>query len=359
MNKNQGIKQDINFLEKPLWFPVRGVSVQAEDEQESDAENGVEKIRWFKDVSGYKYKYLEALGKPSKVDIMILYYLLMYSQDREYKEEIKITKYALLAGCGIVPTKERKQRLKRSLDIWQGVKIEFTGSFYDGKKYDWISFGIIDVHSCEENSKSITIRFNKEWLQVVRNSGFYKYISFKNMRLLRSPVAMRLYEVLSKSFYQKNDFKISAQKLAAKMPLPEKHYSKIKEKIIPAVNKINQKTELNIKLQTKKTGKNDGLFTFTKLQKSMLQHMQNERNGYSAPTPESPVNVDYDKEIPRLLGQLSETEQKRVEEAFKGHITENQVLMKKYKKDGFENAIIKKVYLSFIRQQISNQGANE
>ena len=78
------IKQDINFLEYPLWF--------------LDVRHDGKGFVW-KDREGYEYR--SGYTPPDKVDILILLYLLQKSQQENYKERIICTKYEILKACDL------------------------------------------------------------------------------------------------------------------------------------------------------------------------------------------------------------------------------------------------------------------
>lgn len=105
------IKQDINFLEYPLWMQSNEVA----------------------EINGYKYECSDNV--PTKVDAIFLYCILMLCQQQDWQHRIITSQYKILTLCGIVPNKERRQRLKESLVTWENVKIEFQGTFLNNKEY--------------------------------------------------------------------------------------------------------------------------------------------------------------------------------------------------------------------------------
>lgn len=245
------IKQDVNFLEYPLWIPK---------------ERDLPKTFEMTDIDGFKFESF--YGVPGKVDILILYFLLLESQDHGYKRRLKLSAYHILKGCGIAVTQEKKERLKTSLEKWKRVVVSFAGTFYDGKNYGKIEFNIIDAWKESPDKKNIEIVISEDWLCKIQHSNFFKLLSFSEMRQLRSPIALRLFEILSKSFHKREVWQISAHKLADKIPLSTKFYSQITRQIIPAVKIISQKTSLNIQVEVNKTGKNEGVFVFRKVKKN-------------------------------------------------------------------------------------------
>ncbi|MFW5916396.1 MAG: replication initiation protein [Bacteroidota bacterium] len=339
MADKQTIKQNINFLEKPLWFP---------------AERNKQIVYEMTDELGYTYE--SSMGVPSKVDMLILYYCLLESQKKGFTTEIDVSFYQVLKGCGIKANNEKKSRMIESLSRWKRVTITFHGNFYDGKKYHTVIFGILETAKVSQDKKRVNIRFNKDWLATIKDSNFFKFISFSDMKHLRSPVAIRLYEILGKSFYKREKWTISAQKLATKIPLSEQYYSLIERKIRSSVNIINEKTDLNLIFKSEKKSKNDGLFTFQKVRKSMLEHMRNGQNGQSrGDKSEPPEQKDYDAEIEKLLQRLSGGERENIENEFMKHIGGNPYLLKKYKQGGTDSSTIKRTYYSYLKKRVENE----
>lgn len=343
MADKQTIKQNINFLEKPLWFP---------------AERNRQTVYEMTDEHGYMYE--SSMGIPSKVDMLILYYCLLESQKKGFAAEIDVSFYQVLKGCGIKANNEKKSRMIESFSRWKRVTITFHGNFYDGKDYHTVIFGILETAKVSQDKKRVNIRFNKDWLATIKDSNFFKLISFSDMKHLRSPVAIRLYEILSKSFYKREKWTIGAQKLAAKIPLSEQYYSLIERKIRSSVNIINEKTDLNLTFNSEKKSKNDGVFTFQKVRKSLLEYMRSGQNGKKddEPEPESLEQKDYDAEIEKLLQQLSAAEREKLENEFMDHIAGNPYLQKKYKQEGLGNGTVQKTYYAFIQRRLKIESPN-
>ena len=244
---NDKIKQDINFLEYPIWQPAQ--------------RNQPERSK-FTNIEGYKYE--ASGGIPSKVDMQFLYSMLHLSQSKNWNYELIFSEYYILNFCGMAPSKERKKRFKESLEKWKRVTISFSGTFYDNKEYLYMEFGIIDSWKIQKNDNKLKISLNKDWVQKVKNSKFFKYISFDQIKKLKSPLALRLYEILCKTFFQRTSWEINVLKLAQKIPMSEIYFSDIVPKIKAATKRITEKTDLNISLKVIKQGRGKGKFIFTK-----------------------------------------------------------------------------------------------
>jgi hypothetical protein len=266
------IKQDINLLERPLWFPVKPKIME-------------EGKIYIYEKNGYKIKFM---GIPNHTDALFLNYLVGLCEEKGFKVEIHTTEYEILNTClGNVGGFQYNQ-LKEALEKWKGVLIEFKGTFYDGEKYQFMVFGIIDAAEVKENGE-LYIRFNKEFIEIIKNSQFYKYINFEEYKSLDKPTARRLYELLIKNFYNRNTWKIEIMKLADKMTPQEliayKLYPAwIKKRIKSALEEINKKTSLNIEFEIKTNKKEQKICIFKRevhKQKPLQQDSSFVRGKYS------------------------------------------------------------------------------
>ena len=252
---DKNIKQDINMLEYPLWM-----------QDEKIVSKLGENIGFvWTDREGYEYRC--GYKPPTKLDAIFLLYLLYRSQKNGWKEEIELSRYEILKNCGFKSIRPADyKRLEDSFDRWKMVGVRYKGTFYDGKSYITLSFGIIDTWKVEEKTKKLYIRFNKEWLTRIKNSTYFKYIDFERVKLLRSPLSLRLYEILIKSFQNRDEWRIECMRLAEKIPLKARYPSHVVAKVKAATNRINKYTDLNIHLDVEKSG-SKMLLVFRKMDK--------------------------------------------------------------------------------------------
>jgi len=233
------IKQDINFLEYPLWFPVPN----------SD-ENGM----IWRDRIGYIYR--AGYKSPDKTDAIILFYLLLKSQENDYKQKMKLSRYEILKECGFPNDGWYRERLEDSLRRWNNVSIEFKGAFYDGQTYKTIGFHVLSNYRIgETKDKRVTILFDKDFLLKIKESSFFKYINFNQYKAIKRPVSLRLFEELCKSFKGRDVWEIDLVKLGTKLPLSKRkvhfcgeekeimYHSDVLVKLKPAINEINKLAE--------------------------------------------------------------------------------------------------------------------
>jgi len=256
------VKHDINFLEHPIWF---------QDKEQKEASI-------WKDNNGYIYR--TGLKAPTKADIIFLYYLMLQVQKRDWEDTIFTTSYKIIKDCELNKSKYWRNRLKESLKRWENVRIEFEGTFYNGTNYQTLHFGIIDAWGIKEETKKLWIRFSPEWLLKIKESNFFKYLDFNQVKALRSPLTLRLYEILIKSFQSRDIWEIDALKLAAKIPMAEKSPAHIIPKIQASTNRINEKTSLRLALNVIRIKRGEAKFVFKKLKDKTVDILSTQGTEY-------------------------------------------------------------------------------
>jgi plasmid replication initiation protein len=244
------LKQDMNFLEYPLWFQNSRLAAQ---QDEGYVWRGRERFVYR---TGYK--------PPTKTDYMFLCCLLLTSQQAGWHAEVETTRYEVLKACGMVPGKKSYERLKDGLTRWKMVGLEFRGVFYDGKDYKIMQFGIIDDWDIEQETRRLRVRFNQKWMACVKASRFFKFLDFKEMKQLHSPLSIRLYEILTKAFQARRVWEIDALKLAGKIPLAKKYASDVVLRIRPALKRINKYTSLHLSMTVRHPKRGRAVLVFKK-----------------------------------------------------------------------------------------------
>ena len=257
MHKTKVIKQDINFLDKPIWF-------------QNIRHDGLGSV-WI-DVEGYEYRTGYKL--PDKVDMLFLLCMLQKAQNLEYQNKITTSRYEILKICGLCGKRPEYYypRLEDSLKRWKNISIEFHGTFYNGQHYSTIGFGIIDDYQIDKINKHLIVKFNENWLLKIKESTFFKYINFEYYKALKRPGTRRLYELLCKTFKGRDTWSIGLVKLGNKLTLSPRtvltksgtkhvmYASDVLVAVKPAINELNKLAA--IPDITEKTGiLTDDLFT--------------------------------------------------------------------------------------------------
>ncbi len=244
------IRHSINLLEYPLWFQDEKLASASEDG-----------FIW-KDIEGYIYRC--GYKTPVKTDVIFLLYLLLQSQQADYTQVVTISRYQILHSCGLKMNSKSYERLADSLERWKMVGIKFSGSFYDGKAYQTINFGVIDSWEIDKVTKNLKVYFSPKFIEMMLGKGFFKYINFSEFKQLHSPLATRLYEILCKSFHGRDIWEIDAVKLAEKIPMKERYPAHIIPKIQTAVSRINQCTQTTFSITPRQISRGHTILAFQK-----------------------------------------------------------------------------------------------
>ena len=238
MKKKQLVKIDINFLEYPNFLIACRTNIKS--------------LTIEKPHGTYHISTTEKADRlPDRVDKIILYYLLL-----QKKKNIQITRYRIVKDVFEVEkgsVTSYYNRVIKALERWTWVGIKFEGVFYEGDGYTKRVFHIIDSFKLSKKDKrgeELTIRINRDFFEQLEHTDFFKTIDFTEFKKLRKPVSARLYEILIKTFKDRENWKIGIILLAEKMTLTTiKYPSDILKKLWPAVREINKKTKLKFKME--------------------------------------------------------------------------------------------------------------
>lgn len=307
MTTKEMVRHNVNFLEYPMWFQDKELA--------ETFENG---FVW-KDLEGYVYR--SGYKIPTKTDAIFLLYFLYQCQIGGYTQDLTFTRYQVLKECGLSIDSKWYKRLQESLDRWLRVDISFQGKFYDGKEYQHIAFHIIDAWSIDKKTKALKIHFSPLFLKMMKGKGFFKYINFQEFKSLRSPLATRLYEILSKCFVQRDVWEIDSVKLATKIPMKERYPARIIPKIKTAVNRINENTDAQYELHVRRPERGKAIFSFHKIRKADKKASPNSSRDLRLPDTE---------EFKALVNMLPER--------MRGYKTILNMLQKAYNKHGYKYA---------------------
>lgn len=264
------VKQDINFLEYPLWF------------QDGHATEVGENGYLWEDREGFIYR--AGYKPPIKTDAIFLMYLMLRCQSEGWASSITLTRFEILKACGMGTSKQNYDRLADSLARWKMVGIEFEGTYYTGSDYITVNFGIVDAWELNHTTKELTVHFSPFWIKHVRSSTYFKLLDFEQIKAFTSPLASRLYELLIKTFQGRSVWKIDAKKLAVKMTMPETSAGHIVRRIKSAVKQINARAELQLKLEVDKPRRGKAILTFRRVSEASSTDTQSGKSG-SEPLP--------------------------------------------------------------------------
>lgn len=248
------VKQDINFLQKPIWF----------QNPKHDGLGFVWKDGEYECRTGYK--------PPDKVDMLILLHILIKSQSNNYSSVVTTTRREILTSCDL-PSRDNKYylRVEDSLKRWKNIAIDFKGCFYEKGEYINVGFGILDDYEVDKKKRLVTVKINEKWLYKIKGSEYFKYINFNKYKALKRPISRRLHEILCKNFLSRKTWAIKLTKLGKNLTLTGRtkkdgteviYASDVLVAVKPAINEINKLT-LNIELAEKAGIPAKDLFTIT------------------------------------------------------------------------------------------------
>lgn len=230
----EAIKLDINFLDKPLWLQTSYTRKKGQ--------------RWT-NIDGFVYtnSYLA----PNQVDMVFLLFILMKSQQDDYKTNINVSRYEILKGCQCPVNPQYLKRLEDSLKRWQGVEIIFQDSFYTGNEWTTQAFKLIE--NFELIDRRLSIDFSEKFLNTLKQSTYFKYIHLNYYISLKRPVTRRLFEIFQRSFKDSNHWLVDLVELGHQLALYSRKKSKSQERVIypgdvlvairPALRELNQLTK--------------------------------------------------------------------------------------------------------------------
>jgi hypothetical protein len=154
MEKKRVIKEDINFLEYPIWVL-------------SDANNQKEFVI-EKENGSYKISTSHRL--PTRIDKILLYYFLAEAMASDNRI-VRMTKYKILKETFNSRSKVYYKKLMDSLERWLHVSIVFNGSFFSDGNYKSRGFHIL---SYKEDDEGLEITIDDQFFEQMKNSGYFK-----------------------------------------------------------------------------------------------------------------------------------------------------------------------------------------
>lgn len=320
MTDNQSFQLDINLLEYPIHFIGQ------------KNKNNVFK---FTEMNGYM---LISGKKPTYTDKIILFYCLLKSGN---DNKVETSYYEIIKQCGLPDNQRTYKRIKDALDNWISTSLYFDNSLYTKKDYITFNCNILQHYEYNKQKRKLYIVFTDKFMRLVRNSDYYKHINFDEIKRIKNPLSVRLYEILCKSFYDNKPFQIDIHKLAVKLTLQEKYISKIIPKLQSCVKTINKETDINIKMNVEKKGKNKGKVIFTKIDENKRQQKETYQPDFQKIQNYDDFIKDMDKE--RL--------QKLQQQFIKTDIQNNPVLKSRYKKSGFDSLSVQNSFISFVKRK--------
>ena len=270
------VKQDMNFLEYPLWFQ--------NDRLPPD-------FTW-KDRDGFVYR--APFKVPVRLDGLYLMYIMLLSQNEGWIQNILVPQRQIMIACGVQPGKDHALRLKESLDRWINVTLSFEGTFYNGEEYERLQFNILNDWRVERRTKHLLIEINRFWIEKMKHSNFFKLIDFDEYTRIRSPLAARYFELFTKNFQGRDKWLISSDKLRLKIPYSDPRPSYLAKNSAKAIDHLADVTNTRISMHVDFQRRGKALFEFTLLGRKALG------TGFPSQLAKREANNDNQSDTPSL-----------------------------------------------------------
>lgn len=210
---------------------------------------------------------------PNAEAVDLLLYLIVQLEKNNWKRKLKIKSLReLIREVYGVTTggKAWAERIRRSLIIWANHKYYFPKSFLWHGQLIETFFGVIDDWEIKAQGRgkpaNIEIAFNEKFLEICKETDWYRRPDWKEIKKLRKEIAKRLYMVAleyrpdekSKEWkiYIDNDLKYWYRNTLNSLADPKHLYPKliIEKRLKPAIEEINEKTNLRMELQQTEEG---------------------------------------------------------------------------------------------------------
>jgi hypothetical protein len=211
---------------------------------------------------------------PNAEAVDLLLYLLHIAELNGWPQRIKITSLNALAKevFGIKQSgKIWNEKIERFLVIWANHKFYFKNCFFwQGEIIDTVMLGVIQNFKIEKHGRgkptTLTITFDDDFLEVCKNTTWYRRPPWIEIKKLRKETAKSLY-LLALEFkpdektkewkiYIDHDLKYWYRNTLNSLAKPENLRPAIiiNRRLKPAIEEINEKTNLRMELQQTEEG---------------------------------------------------------------------------------------------------------
>jgi hypothetical protein len=223
-----------------------------------------------------KFAMASSMALPTYFDRKVLNCILTHIINIDgdvVDHEVKTTRYAIASMLYKRKIKDSYtfDRIFEALLKYKSVTFFFDGIFYGDNYESTQAFSYIDTVKFNKQTKEIYIRFNEEYITLIKESGYAKHIDFVVYNSFNLPISSRLYEILCKLLVYNTSWSIGIQSLAEKLPLQKRpnakdyYASDVLAKINPGISEINKKSPLKVEISY---NKGSNVITFKRIKKS-------------------------------------------------------------------------------------------
>ena len=245
-------KDEMNLAEFPFASLSRRESRKSIELETwiTDKKGNREKQRWV--VSGSS-----TAGLPTEVDERTYVALMVIAKQQGFRDrKTPFSIYQVLKTIGLPTTSKREYRkIEKSLKRLIGATIYAEGAFWDNEKKElrkrvtgfhiidkyWLAYKEKDEWIIEEEGVPAYIVWGEDiWNSVQK--GYIKSLDVGFFFGLKSAVSRRLYRLLDKKFYRRDNWEIDIFTLSQKLGMARYRYpSKVWEKLKPGIDELKEK----------------------------------------------------------------------------------------------------------------------
>lgn len=232
------IKEDVNFLEYPIWVVSSKQSRNIFSQQKEDG----------------NYEISCPEGLPTRFDKVVLYFLLHKYFQQENCLKVSTTRYEIAKNVLFQEknfSQSKYNRIMLALKRWQSTYIRFESTFFNREDKNVSTyaavkyFSILDSVVLNKETNELTATFNEHYMAQLKNSQFHRAVNFHEYKLLTRPVSARLYEILLKHLFIEKIWCVDIAELGEQLTLEKRSYpSHVIAAIKPAINDINLHTSI-------------------------------------------------------------------------------------------------------------------
>ena len=210
---------------------------------------------------------------PNAEAVDLLLYLIWQAEKNDWKRKLRLESLNKLAKnvFGVKKIgKTEKKLIERLLTIWKFHGYYFPDSFlWQGRRIT-AQFGVIGDWEIESqgrgNPAKVEITFNEKFLEICRETDWYRRPPWIEIKKLRKEIAKSLYllaleykpneQTKGWKIYMDNDLKSWYRNTLNSLANPQYLYPKliIEKRLKPAIEEINEKTNLRMELQQTEEG---------------------------------------------------------------------------------------------------------
>jgi DNA-binding PadR family transcriptional regulator len=210
---------------------------------------------------------------PNSEAVDLLLYLIVQLEKNNWERKLRVKSlrelirevYGITSGG-----KTWAERIRRSLVIWANHKYYFPKTFFWHGEVIEAFFGVIDSWGIKSQGRGrpakIEISFNEKFIEICKNTDWYRRPRWLEVRRLRKEIAKSLYllaydykpDERSKEWkiYINSDLKYWYRNALNSLANPKHLYPKliIEGRLKPAIKEINSKTNLRMNLYCTEEG---------------------------------------------------------------------------------------------------------